>query len=188
MSYIEGALAEPLGVALHAVRLAQPRPEDEMIVLGAGIIGVCVLQVLRVRGVSRIGVVEPIEERRRFAEGSGSHHRLREADVVFECAGEGAAIEEALALARPAGKVIVVGIPHPERISFEANVPRRKELTLIFSRRSRDTLAEAIDLVATGAVDLRSIPIRQFSLDQAAEAIALTASRPGDMLRAVVLP
>jgi len=218
VSYIEGALIEPLGVGLHAVRLADPQPGDRLCILGAGAIGTSVLLCARLRGVGSVAVVEPVPGRRNLAtrlgaepvvataeelialtrvpspigrgvpEGRGEGAVLFEADIAFECAGEGIAIEQALHLARPAGKVMVVGIPHPERISFEASIPRRKELTLVFTRRSRDTLAESVDLVACGRVDLKSFPVRTYPLDQAAEAIEATAARPGDMLRAVVRP
>ena len=148
-------------------------------------------------GIQQITVVEPVDGRREWVRKRGvqvaaSARELidagLEADTVFECAGEAAAIEDALHLAKPAGKVIVVGIPHPERISFEANIPRRKELTIFFSRRSRDTLQEATELVTIGQIDLPPIPVRCFTLDQTAEAIEATAARPGDMLRAAVIP
>lgn len=198
VTYVQGALLEPLGVAIHAVRLVSATPDQSFLVLGAGVIGLFVLQVLRARGASRVGLVEPIDERRMFAARYGPHPvaasadellaHTYEADVVFECAGEAAAIEEALLLVRPAGKVVVVGIPHPERISFQANVARRKELTLIFSRRSRGALPEALELATEGRVDLSSVPVREFTLERAAEAIEATARRPADMLRAAVIP
>jgi len=198
ISYIEGALIEPFGVGLHAVRLADPQPGDRLCILGAGAIGLSVLLCARLRGVSSIAVVEPVPGRREWPQRLGAEPVVAtadelidaefDADIVLECAGEGLAIEQALHLARPAGKVMVVGIPHPERISFEASIPRRKELTLIFTRRSRDTLAESVDLVASGRIDLKSFPVRTYSLDQAAEAIEATAERRGDMLRAVVMP
>ena len=198
VSDIEGALVEPLGVALHAVRLARPRPGAEIAVLGAGAIGACVLATLRAYGHERLALAEPIAGRRDWAARFTSLPPVAsaqdllasgyEADLVFECAGENSAIEDALGLARPAGTVVVVGIPHPERISLDANIPRRKELTVIFSRRSRATLEEAVTLVAEGRLDLAAFPVRRYTLGQTAGAIEATASRPGDMLRAVVLP
>jgi len=197
-TFTEGALLEPLGVAIHAVRLEQLSPEHAVADLGARAIVVCTVLTLKQMAVEGLAVVEPVAGRREWVQERGVERVAAdaqelldtgyEADIVFECAGENAAIEDALHLAKPAGKVIVVGIPHPERISLEANIPRRKELTLIFSRRSRDTLAEAVRMLATGRIDLASIPVRPFTLDQTAEAIEATASRPGDMLRAAVIP
>lgn len=198
VSYTVGALIEPLGVGLHAVRLAQPSPEDTVVLLGAGAIGMCVMLVLQTRGVGRLALVEPLAGRREWPRRLGadpvaaSHQELLdhglEADLVFECSGDNEAVEQAMRLARPAGKVVVVGIPHPDRVTFDSTIPRRRELTIIFSRRSRDTLEEAVELIATGKVDLSPLPTREFSLDQTAEAMEATGARPGDMLRAIVVP
>jgi len=111
-----------------------------------------------------------------------------EGDVVFECSGDNRAIGQALALARPAGKVVVVGIPHPDEVCFDSAIPRRRELTLLFSRRSRNTLEEAVRMLAEGRLDLSAVPLRRFSLEQAATALEATEARPGNMLRAMVAP
>ena len=86
------------------------------------------------------------------------------------------------------GRVVIVGIPHPDEVRFDSTTPRRRELTVIFSRRSRNTLAEAIELIASGRVDLSALPMRKFALEQTAAALEATAARPGDMLRAIVVP
>ncbi len=197
-SYTVGALIEPLGVAIHAVRLAALSPDTRIVVLGAGAIGMCVVMVARARGLRQMAVVEPLAGRREWPARLGctpvaaSHEELMatglEGEVVFECSGESAAVEQAMQVTRPAGKVVVVGIPHPDRVTFDSTIPRRKELTVIFSRRSRNTLEEAIALLAWGQVDLTALPTREYSLEQAQEALEATAARPGDMLRAIVRP
>jgi L-iditol 2-dehydrogenase len=122
----------------------------------------------------------------------GSYEELLEAgiegDIVFECSGESTAIEEGMRLTRPAGRLMVVGIPHPDHVTFDSTIPRRRELTVVFTRRSRDALAESVELVATGRVDLSRLPVRHYTLEQTAEALEATAARPGDMLRAIVTP
>jgi L-iditol 2-dehydrogenase len=198
VSDAQGALVEPLGVGIHAVRLAHLTPDSRIAILGAGAIGMCVMLVARAVGVTRVAVVEPLGGRQAWPRElganpvAGSHQELLdagyEADVVFECSGDPSAIEQAMRLTRPAGKVVVVGIPHPDEVTFDSTVPRRRELTVIFSRRSRDTLAEAVELVASGRVDLSRFATRQFALEQTAEAMEATAARPGDMLRAIVVP
>lgn len=197
VSYTEGALVEPLGVALHAVHLADARPGDHLLILGAGVIGLFSLILARRSGVEQVTMVEPLPGRRALAERLGATQAVayrqelpsdRHAAVVLECSGESGATEQALELADHGGKVVVVGIPRPETVCFEAHLPRRKELTIIFSRRSRDTLAEALELVASGEVPLDWLPVRRFGLDQVAAAMDATAARPGDMLRAIVEP
>lgn len=200
LDFIAGALSEPVGVALHAVRLARLEAQERVAILGAGVIGLTVLQLALREGCESVTIAEPIAGRRelarRFAGGRAqvvaSCEALTaegfEADVVFECAGFPGAAAQALGLASPGGRVVVVGIPHPERVEFEANVPRRRELTILFVRRSRNTLEDALRLIATGALNVRDIPVRRFPLERTEEAIALTGERPGDVLRAVVEP
>lgn len=198
MGFIEGALVEPLGVAIHAVRLADVNPRTQVAVLGAGMVGLCTARLVRLAGVKDCVVVEPIPERRELvrdfapAQVAASHEELAaagfEPEVVIECAGSCAAIEQAMELAAPCGRVVVVGIPQPETLTFEAYLPRRKELALIFSRRSRDTLAEAVDLAASGQVNLRAVPVLRHSLEQTSAAIEATATRRNEMLRCIVEP
>ena len=197
-SYAVGALIEPLGVGLHAVRLAQLAPQDRLLFLGAGAIGMCTLLCARAKGSLTMGVVEPLAERRAWPERLGcaplvaSWEELAEqgveGDVVFECSGDNRAVEQAMRLTRPGGKLVIVGIPHPDVVTFDSTIPRRRELTVIFARRSRFCLEESLELLSTGRVDLAALPTRDYPLEQTQQALDDTAARPGDMLRAIVRP
>jgi L-iditol 2-dehydrogenase len=197
---VEAALVEPLGVAVHAAHLAELRGHERVVIQGAGPIGLSVLQLALAAEAAAVAVVEPREDRRALAAELGaeiacsSWENVGEAwvkhedepDVVFECSGDAAAFDQALHLCRPAGKVIVVGIPHPDGVSFEMRLPRRKELTVVFSRRSRDVLAESVDLAARGVVNLSAYPVRKFPLERTQEAMETALRKPPGMLRAVV--
>ena len=196
-SYAVGALIEPLGVGLHAVRIAEVTPAQRLIFLGAGAIGMCTLLCARVKGSTDLTVVEPLAARREWparlgCKVVGSYEELEargvEGDVVFECSGDNRAVEQAMRLTRPGGKMVVVGIPHPDVVTFDSTIPRRRELTVIFSRRSRNALEESLHLLATGRVDLGSLPTREYPLEETQAALDATAARPGDMLRAIVVP
>ena len=198
---VEAALIEPLGVAVHAVRLAGLTGGERVVIQGAGTIGLSVLQLARAAGVVAVGIVEPRDDRRELAlqlgaefvceswEGVGEAwgRPEEEPSVVFECSGDAAAFEQAMHICTPAGRIVVVGIPHPDGISFEMRVPRRKELTVIFSRRSRNVLQESVDLVARGTVDLTVYPVRRFPLERTQEAMERALLKPPGLLRAVVV-
>jgi L-iditol 2-dehydrogenase len=197
LSYVDGALAEPLGVSMHAVRLAQARPGEHACVLGAGVIGIGCLLMLRRAGIEAIAGVEPLAERRPYAARLGAEPVTAcsaeleaadyEADMVLECSGDEAGLDQAVRLARPGGRVIVVGIPRQERVEFDMSIARRRELTVICSRRSHDTIAEAVNLMATRQLDLSDIPTRSFGLGETEEALRLTGE-PGAVLRYFVRP
>lgn len=194
------ALMEPLGVGVHAVRLADMNPGDRIAILGCGAIGMCVFVVARAKGFEDIICAEPQDDRREFAAKAGArlvatdHRGLIDSlsdpvdgpDVVFECSGDNAAVQQAMELVRPGGKVVVVGIPHPDEVVIDSTVPRRKELTVFFSRRSRDTLEECVELVESGKIDLTAFPVKEFTIDQTPEAFAAAEAREPGMLRAVV--
>ncbi len=99
--------------------------------------------------------------------------------MAFECAGEAAAIEDALTAVRPGGKVILVGIPADDRTSFSASTARRKGLTIKLARRMKHTYPRAIRLVANGRVDVRSLVSHRFPLERIAEAFACAQRREG---------
>jgi L-iditol 2-dehydrogenase len=197
VGYAEGALVEPLGVAIHAVRLACLMPGETVAILGAGTIGICTLFLARMNGPKRVAIVEPVAARRVWPRQIGAdpvvgtYRELLaqgfEADVVFECSGDHDALGQATLLARPDGRIVVIGIPRDENITFDMSIARRRELTVIFSRRSKNTLVQAVELAASRRVDLKSLPVRRYSLEQTAKALE-SAGQAGPALRALVEP
>lgn len=155
----EAALLEPLGIALHAIHLAALEPGAEVAVLGAGPIGQLVVRALAagIGGAGDISVAEPLAHRQALAMAAGARPVLSDdaPDVVIECAGEDAAVEAAIDLVRPGGRVVLVGIPGEDRTTFTASVARRKGLTLQLCRRMRPRdLVDAVALVGAGTIAL----------------------------------
>ena len=190
----EGAMLEPLGVAIHAVRLANIEPGMTVGVFGCGPIGLLIAQVARVSGAARVIATEKLAHRIDAAKqfgaeiflGDGDEARAilsatqqRGVDVAFEVAGEQAAVDAALASVKPGGCVILAGIPAEDRTSFAASIARRKELTIKLVRRMRDTYPRAIHLVTSGQVDVRSLITHRFPLEKTGEAFAVAQRREG---------
>jgi len=202
LSDADGVMLEPLGIAMHAVDLAHLRVGMSVGVFGCGPIGLLIVQMARLAGAGRIIATDVLPHRVEAASGMGAHeaHLVESAfgereqgflprqglDVIFEAAGENAAVEMAVAAARPGGKVILVGIPPDDRTSFMASVARRKGLTIKLVRRMKLTYPRAIQLVQSGKVDVRSLVTHTFPLDEAAEAFALAARREG--LKVIITP
>jgi L-iditol 2-dehydrogenase len=202
MSYTDGVMLEPLGIAIHAVDLAHLKVGMSVGVFGCGPIGLLILQLARLAGVNKILATDILPHRVEAARALGADetHLVednfgdrelalldgRELDVVFEAAGENAAVEMAVAAACPGGKVILVGIPPDDRISFTASLARRKGLTLKLVRRMKLTYPRAIQLIESGKVNVRSLVTHTFSLEHAAEAFAVAARRDG--LKVIINP
>lgn len=194
MSAVDGAILEPLGVALHALDLGHLRIGATIAVVGAGPIGLLLVQAARRAGATRVAVVEPLAHRREAAMRYGADMVLNAdeacddigADAVFELAGNDDAVEIALRAARPGARVVLGGIPDGDRTSFQASLARRKGLTLALVRRMNEAYPRAIRLVEQGLVDVASIVTHRYPLERVAEAFAVAADRQG--LKVVIEP
>jgi len=204
LTAVDGALLEPLGVAIHALDLAHVRTGDAVGVLGCGPIGLLCLQVAKAAGAARLVATElasrphRLEAARALGASVFPAEDGREADaivrsldglgldVVVECAGTQAAVDAAVEAARPGARLVLAGIPSDERTSLRASTARRKGLTVAFARRMKHVYPRAIALVRSGRVDLRSLVTHRFPLADAAAAFALAASREG--LKVVIEP
>jgi L-iditol 2-dehydrogenase len=192
----DGAMLEPLGVAIHAVDLAKLRPGMTVGVFGSGPIGLLIVQLARLSGASTILATDVLPHRVEAAKSFGAHraylaeagHELGEmraatggrgVDVAFEAAGEQETVDTAFAAVVPGGKVILAGIPAEDRTSFSASIARRKGLTIKLVRRMKHTYPRAIELVSKGLVDVRSIVTHRFPLAEAREAFRLAERREG---------
>ncbi len=158
MSYEAGALVEPLAVGVHAVRLAHPRPGQSVAVLGLGVIGLQVAQVLGAHGVAPVLGVDRSPLRRSVARELGVTAFADAADVpvdpeidlVFEVTGSPELVAAAVELVRPRGLVLIVAL-YERSATWDPNRLVHKELTvrgsaMVTPRDFRD----ALDLLATG--------------------------------------
>ncbi|HET8960868.1 zinc-dependent alcohol dehydrogenase [Nocardioides sp.] len=195
MNAEEGALLEPLGVALHALDLGHVRAGDRAAVVGCGPIGLLLLQLLLASGSASVLAVDPLPHRRALARDLGAQvvlapEELLEAgapwsgqdaavDVSFEVAGTDQAVHVALQAVRPGGRVVLVGIPEGDQTSFQASLARRKGLSILMSRRMGEVYPRAIRLAQGGAVDLGQIVSHRFGLAEAAAALETAVSRRG---------
>ncbi len=199
----EAAMLEPLGIAIHAVDLSQLKPGQTVAVLGAGPIGLLTAAVARAAGASVIYMTEPLGYRRQFAVDYVADAALnpdktdvvdeimhytggRGVDVAFEAAGAPETPDQAAALARPGGKVVVGGIPSDDTMTFTASTTRRKGLTIKLVRRMKHTYPRAIRLVQTGMVDVRSLVTHAFPLERIVEAFEIVDTYDDGVLRAVI--
>ncbi|RPI96509.1 MAG: alcohol dehydrogenase [Chloroflexi bacterium] len=196
LTYVDGAMLEPLGVAIHSVDLGKLKAGMTVGVFGCGPIGLLIIQMVRLMGATNIVATDLLPHRVEAAKNLGAHHAVlvgkgsgleeiraaaqgREMDVVFEAAGEQTAVDAAFTAVLPGGKVILVGIPDNDQTSFNASLARRKGLTIKMVRRMKHTYPRAIDLVSKGLVDVRSLVTHRFPLDKTLEAFQVAARREG---------
>jgi L-iditol 2-dehydrogenase len=189
----DGALLEPLGVAIHALDLGHVRLGARVAVVGCGPIGLLLIAVLRAAGAAHIAAFEPLPHRREAALRYGADVCLRPdilpedlreltgdgADAVFEMAGTAAAVTLSMATVRPGGRVVLGGIPADDRITFQAAPARRKGLTIAMVRRMNNVYGRAIALAAAGSVSLAPLVTDRYGLAGAGQAFSSAAERNG---------
>lgn len=191
------ALAEPLSVAIHSVRNSIAIEAGMPIaVLGAGPIGLCTLAVLRHAGADQVYVTDPIAARRAMADAMGACWTGQPSDlvdqvplgmtVIFECSGKPDALDQAVDLIGPGGKLVLTGIPEGNHVSMDISQLRRKEISLFNVRRQNQCAAAALEMIASGAVVLDGLITHRFPVGRTAEAFDLVACYGDGVIKAMV--
>jgi L-iditol 2-dehydrogenase len=201
LSDVDGAMLEPLGVAVHSIDLGHLPFCGSASVVGCGPIGLLLIQLLKAAGASSVLAIEPLPHRREAAArlgadlvadpGSLGDGLMREltghgVDVAFEAAGNDEAVGLAIDSVRPGGRVVLAGIPGDDTITLQASATRRKGLTIAMVRRMNEVYPRAISLAERGAVDLASVVTSRMGLGEIRAAFGEGARRTG--LKVVIEP
>lgn len=197
-----GALLEPLGVAIHAHDLARIRIGNSVAILGAGTIGLSILKLVKLSGANPVFISDKFPWRLKLAEKMGGipincdEEDQAEAvlkatggkgvDVAIEAAWADHSVQEAAAMARLGGRMVIVGISEDDRIELNHSVVRRKGLTIRMARRMKHTYPRAIELVKSGAVDMTDIISHRFSLEEAPQAFALNTDYKDQVVKVII--
>jgi L-iditol 2-dehydrogenase len=203
MSLGEGALVEPLSVGMYAVEhLSGIKPGQTVGILGCGPIGLSVLlPLVHKNGIDKVFVTDRIDSRHQLAakhgacwSGNPDKTNIVEAvlarepgglDMVFECCGKQEALDQAAEILKPGGKLLIIGIPDVNRISFAMDRIRKKELCIQNVRRQNGFVKPAIDFIAAGN-DAGFMITHTFPLEQASSAFNLVAGYDDGVIKAMV--
>jgi len=202
LTLTEGILAEPLSIALHALRIAGP-VGSAIAVLGNGPIGLCVVLGAMREDAGKIFATDKSDARAAAARKAGAHwsgnpdkedvvrsilaQQPLGLETVFECSGDPAAIDQAVELVKPGGQIIQVGIPLDERVLLNFRKLRRKEIAIKNVRRQNRCYEKALDLVADREVDLAWLGTHAFKPEDAQLAFTVAADRLDGVLKASIV-
>jgi len=202
MSFVQGALVEPLSIGVYSVAFLENAKGKAIGILGSGPIGLSVLLASRVHGVGKVFMTDKIEDRLIAAGRAGADwignptlidvvEKIKnlepdQLDAVFECCGEQEALEQAVDLLKPGGKLIIVGIPEPNEISFNINKIRRKEISIQNVRRQNNCLQKAIDLIASGKINVDFMATHNFKLKDAPLAFEIVEAYRDGVIKAMI--
>lgn len=202
IGFDQAALIEPFSIGCYAVQQTEDLNGARIGILGAGPIGLSVLLAAKTQKPAGIYMTEPIPERRALAEEAGADwvgdpyaqdpaaavaaSEPRLLDVVFECCGRQEALDNALELLAPGGRLMLIGIPETDRISFAIDELRHREISIVNVRRQNDCVQTAIDLMETGAVDLDLMMTHHFPFSETPAAFELVESYADGVVKAMI--
>jgi L-iditol 2-dehydrogenase len=196
------ALVEPLTIGHYAVQLSGSLTGKKIGILGCGPIGLSVLLSAQIAGAAAVYMTDRLDyrletARRQGAAWTGNPDRVDivreiigreplELDAVFECCGQQTALDQAVELCKPMGRLLIVGIPEKDLISFPVHDARRKGLAVVNVRRQNKCIDPVIGLIRQGRINPDFMISHRFSLEHAAEAFELLANYGDGIFKAMV--
>lgn len=199
MTFDEAVICEPFAIGVYAVQQSGLTNEQSILILGAGPIGLSCLEAAKAVGFSKSYITEIIPERLAAAQKSSGdwvgnpnqQNIVNEIsdiqngiDIAYECVGKQETIDQAVELLKPGGKLMLIGIPREDRVSFSIDKLRRKEITVINVRRQNHCSKKAIDLISSGQANLKYMATHHFTTDNAQSAFEMVANYQDGVIKA----
>ena len=195
LGFEQATLVEPLSVAVHAVKRAAPRPADAALVVGTGVIGLLIVQVLREIGCRRIAAADIDPNRLRLAQKLGAHDVFdarndppaTEFDTAFEAVGLTAPVGLAINALHKGGTLTLIGNVSP-RVELPLQTVVARELNLLGSCASAGEYPECLDLLARGTVDAGALISATAPLEEGPCWFQNLYNKEGNLLKVVLIP
>ena len=193
MTFEEGALLEPLSVGIWGCKRAGLEAGDDVLVTGAGPVGLLAAAAARAFGAGSVTVTDLSDFRLGLASDMGFATERSDADsdatfdVLLECSGAPGVLGSAIRRLRPAGRSAMIGMSKEDAIALPLAQLNVNELSISLVNRYNHTWPLAIELVSSGRVDVKPLVTHHFPLAESADALTL-GSRVKDSVKAVIHP
>lgn len=206
VSFDEAALVEPLAVGMHACTKAQIKPGDTACVIGAGPIGILTALTALASGCAKVFLADTVAEKLQVAESLKpgqivgiqvdpkteksltkqvqEHTNGTGVEVCIECSGSVHAAPEAPGVCAPGGTLVWVGCPEPFTIDIGDMLVRELRTESVF--RYAHMYPKTINLLSTGAIDVKPIITNHFNFDDSVEAFDFMCSPPNTTIKSII--
>ncbi len=198
VSFREAALIEPVSCAVHGIHRLAPRLGESMLIVGAGTMGLLLLQLALRGGAARVAMTDLNAQRLRVAEELGAYRTARSVDELlaveplgFDCVidatGVAPAIEAALQAVKRGGKFMIFGVASQEaRVAISPFRVYNDEITIVGSMAVLHSYQQAVSLVSGGAINTNVMLTEAFPLEAFSHALDLV--RQGKGIKTQILP
>lgn len=199
-----GAVVEPTAVAVHSNRRGQVGKGTKLVIIGGGPIGLLHAQVARTYGASPVVISEPIAERRALARKmnfelicnpkeeelvSFVRKNMGMPDVIFDIVGDEKTLADSTEMLRPDGLLVLVALPHGEKIGIPYRNVFQKELRVIGTRTYfLEDFPEAISLLQSQQIKVRPLVGRILPLERFGEGVELLEKQPEKYFKILITP
>ena len=187
MSYNMATLLEPLGVALHAIKLLNVNLLDNVMIAGAGPVGLCVMFICKMMGCQDIYFEDNHQYRLDYAlkHGGKLNKNNNKVSVVFDCAGNDDSINKCIVNADLNSRMGLIGIPTQDYIEYNPHKTRTKEMLLQNVRRSNITLSDCLRLFINDN-EPESMVTHEFDLEKIQEGFELVSNRQDEVIKCII--
>ncbi|MEM4248625.1 MAG: alcohol dehydrogenase catalytic domain-containing protein, partial [Candidatus Nanoarchaeia archaeon] len=204
ISLEEATISEPLAIGIYAVQQSIPMKNAKIAILGCGPIGLSVMFAAIEQGVSKIFVTDKLDYRLSFAKKYGatwtgnpdkqdivqdiSEKEPLLLDAVFECCGQQSAMNQAVDLLKPGGKLMIVGIPPTlSNWSFPVDKLRHKELCIQNVRRQNHCVQKALDMISSGKINAKILITHRFPFSETKKAFDIVENYQDNVIKAMIV-
>ncbi len=181
VSLLQGAFAEPLSCCLHGLSKISISSNDNVLIIGGGTIGLLMLQLCRYYGVKKVSLIDLIKEKREIATSLGASNTYESINMItnekynkiIECVGKKKTCQDAIKICEETGTVLLFGLTKPEEeITIKPFDLFKRDLTITSSYINPNTIKKAIDILATGAINVEKLIGKIISLEELPKVLA----------------
>src|SRR5699024_1844377 len=203
VSYEEGSMVEPVSNAIHIFNRVNLNLGDDVVVLGAGTLGLCILQVAKLAGAGRVIIIDMSDFRLKVAKQLGADVVInsssnpveeiqkltnnRAADVVVEAVGNNATYNQAIAMVRKKGAIMFFGAAQ-DTVNLDLYPILHKELNLIGCTGSERETQTAVEFIAYGKINVKPIITDEYSLAESQDAFDIFKNTENRSIKVVLKP
>ena len=197
-----GSISEPLAIGVYAVKKAGIVKGTKIGILGFGPIGMSVMLAAKAQGAESIHVTDKIDPRLSIAKKEGAlitgnplnedvvskilNNSKSGLDIVFECCGQQEALDQAVDILKPGGRLVVIGIPEFDRWSINVENTRRREISIQFIRRQVDCVKLTLEMMNNGLINIDNMVTHRFPFSETQDAFDLVADYRDGVMKAMI--